>query len=421
MPKEINLNEIPNLISKNMKIYMPNCGGESLVIADLIQKNPVCLDNVHLIGVWIPGVNNIDYAGLNETAKATTFFVTPALKKTFLSGKTSYVPLHYSDVTPYLRSLEYDLTFLQLTPPNSDGLCSFGVAADFPPSVFDKSKKIVAHINPSMPFPPNSPLIKFSDLDYFFEKDHDVLEYDIGVANDSLIKLGQNVASLIGDGDTVEIGIGKIQSTVLEPLKNRRNLSIHGGMICDPLIDLYNSGAISKLSKTHQPITTGVAVGTKKLYDFVADCHDIFFKPVTYTHNIDVLSSIDNLIAINSAIEVDLLGQANAEMINGTQVSGGGGLVDFLRGGRKSKNGKAIIALVSTTSDGKKSRIVSDFAQNTISTVPRADIDFVVTENGIADLRYKSTSERTDELIYKASAPQFISELEEARKNIPGM
>ena len=142
---------------------------------------------------------------------------------------------------------------------------------------------------------------------------------------------------------------------------------------------------------------------------------------MTYTHNIDVLSSIDNLIAINSAIEVDLLGQANAEMINGTQVSGGGGLVDFLRGGRKSKNGKAIIALVSTTSDGKKSRIVSDFAQNTISTVPRADIDFVVTENGIADLRNKSTSERTDELIYKASAPQFISELEEARKKIPGM
>lgn len=421
MPKEINLNEIPNLISRNMKIYMPNCGGESLAIANVMKQNSECLNNVHLIGVWIPGVNNIDYAGLNDTAKATTFFVTPAIKKTFLSGRTSYIPLHYSDVTPYLRSLEYDLTFLQLSPPNSEGLCSFGIAADFPPSVFDKSKKIVAHINPSMPFPPNSPTIKFNDLDYFFQKDYNILEYEIGNASKPLIKLGQNIASLISDGDTVEIGIGKIQSTVLEPLKNRKNLSIHGGMICDPLIDLYNSGAISKTSNNHQPITTGVAVGTKKLYDFVAECPDIYFKPVTYTHNIDVLSSIDNLIAINSAIEVDLLGQANAEMINGTQVSGGGGLVDFLRGGRKSKNGKAIIALVSTTSDGKRSRIVSDFSPNTISTVPRADIDFVITENGIADLRNKSTNERTDELIYKAAAPQFIGELEDARKKIPGV
>ncbi|MBL41844.1 MAG: 4-hydroxybutyrate CoA-transferase [Rhodospirillaceae bacterium] len=421
MPKEINPNDIPNMISKNMKIYMPNCGGESLLVAEVMKQNPECLDNVHLIGVWIPGVNNLDYADLNETAKATTFFVTPALKKTFLSGRTSYIPLHYSDVTSYLRTFDYDLTFLHLSPPNSEGLCSFGIAADFPPSVFDKSKKIIAHINPNMPSPPNSPLIKFSDLDYFFEKDFNVLEYDIGIANDPLVKLGQNVASLINDGDTVEIGIGKIQSTVLEPLKTRKNLSIHGGMICDPIIDLYNSGAISKLSETHQPITTGVAVGTRKLYDFVADCPDIYFKPVTFTHNINVLEKIDNLIAINSAIEVDLLGQANAEMINGTQVSGGGGLVDFLRGGRRSKNGKAIIALVSTTSDGKRSRIVCDFLPNTISTVPRADIDFVITENGIADLRNKSTTERTNELIYKAAAPQFIDQLEECRKKIPGI
>ena len=145
------------------------------------------------------------------------------------------------------------------------------------------------------------------------------------------------------------------------------------------------------------------------------------FEPVTYTHDINVLSSINNLIAINSAIEVDLLGQANAEMINGKQVSGGGGLVDFLRGGRRSKGGKAIIALVSTTSDGKKSRIVEDFANNTISTVPRADIDYVITENGIADLRNKSTRERADELIYKAAAPQFVKQLEEVRNKIPGL
>ena len=421
MPKVINPDNIPNLISENMKIYMPNCAGESLIIADILKNNYECLNNVHFIGVWIPGVNKIDYGGLNKTAKATTFFVTPALKNTFLDGRTTFIPLHYSDVTPYLRSHEYDIAFLQLSPPNSEGLCSFGVAADFPPSVYDKAKTIIAHINPSMPSPPNAPKIKFTSLDYVFETSHSILEYHIGDTNETLIKLGQNVASLIDDGDTIEIGIGKIQSTVLNPLKNRKNLSIHGGMICDPIIELYESGAIRPISENNRPITTGVAVGTKKLYDFVDKCPEIFFKPVTYTHDIDILSAIDNLIAINSAIEVDLFSQANAEMINGKQVSGGGGLVDFLRGGRRSKGGKAIIALVSTTSDGKTSRIVGDFAEKTISTVPRADIDFVVTENGIADLRNKSTKEKADELIYKAAAPQFIKELEEIRNQTSGM
>ena len=409
MPKLISRKNIADLLQPGMTVYMPNCAGESLLTAEELSNNPDSAKNIHFVGVWIPGVNSIDYTSLHETTKATSFFVTPALRNAFNQKKLNYVPLHYSDVTSFLRSFSFDLALLQLSPPDSAGNCSFGLANDFPPSIINNTKSIFAHINPNMPTPPDALSIPYEKLDYVYEEKFELIQYDLGKENNALIKLGENVSSLIDDGDTIEIGIGKIQSTVLKPLQNRKNLRIHGGMICDPLIDLVNSGAIS--NNYPKPITTGVAVGTNELYKFVNTCDLISFKPVTFTHDIEILSSINNLIAINSAIEVDLLGQANAEMIKGKQVSGGGGLVDFLRGARRSKNGKAIVALVSTTSDGKTSRIVSDFAPNTISTVPRADIDYVITENGIADLRNKNVEERAYELIEEAAAPQFREQL----------
>ena len=411
MPKIIASNNIPDLLKENMLVYMPDCAGESLYIANILKDNPDCAKNIHFVGVWIPGVNNIDYTQLHQSTTATSFFVTPALKNSFAENKINFIPLHYSDVTSYLQTKTYDIAFLQVSPPNKQGNCSFGIAADFPPSIIENTKKIIAHINPNMPSPEYSPSIPFAKLDYVIEKEYDLVEYDLGEANDTLIKLGSNVASLIKDGDTIQIGIGKIQSTVLNPLKDRKNLKLHGGMICDPLMDLVDSGAITNDDNKKIPITTGVAVGSTKFYNYISDRDDIEFKPVTHTHDINVLSSIDNLVAINSAIEIDLLGQANAEMIKGKQVSGGGGLVDFLRGGRRSKGGKAIVALVSTTSDKKTSRIVNNFENSTITTVPRADIDYVITENGIADLRGKSSKERAIELVEKAAADQFKEEL----------
>jgi 4-hydroxybutyrate CoA-transferase len=233
--------------------------------------------------------------------------------------------------------------------------------------------------------------------------------------------VGANVASLIRDDDTIQIGIGKIQATVLEPLTDRKNLRMHGGMICDPLMALAASGAMAKTGGERSVIQTGVAVGSQALYDFVADDPRISFHPATFTHDINVLGKIDNLVAINSSIELDILGQANAEMIKGNQVSAAGGLVDFLRGARRSKGGRAVVALVSTTSDGKTSRIVPSLAPGTSVSIARSDVEYVITENGIADLRGKTLPEKAEQLIEIAAAPQFRDELRAARDEVPAL
>jgi 4-hydroxybutyrate CoA-transferase len=420
MPQSIAPDALPSLFKPGMTVYMPNCAGESLLFADVLQRHADACAGVHFVGVWIPGVNQVDYAALHEEARATSFFVTPALRKSFAAGKVDFLPMHYSDVTPCLRSMAFDLALLHVSPPDADGNCSFGIAADFPPSIVGHAKKLVAHINPNMPAPPDSPKMRYDQLDYIVEGSAALLEYDLGGENDALRKVGANVASLIRDGDTIQIGIGKIQATVLEPLGDRKNLRMHGGMICDPLIGLAQTGAMAPPGD-RPVVCTGVAVGSQALYDFVADKPWISFRPATYTHDIGVLGGIDNLVAINSSIEIDLLGQANAEMIKGNQVSSAGGLVDFLRGARRSKGGRAIIALVSTTSDGKTSRIVPSLSASTAVSVARADVEYVITENGIADLRNKPLQERAEQLIEVAAAPQFRDELRAARDEIPAL
>ena len=213
----------------------------------------------------------------------------------------------------------------------------------------------------------------------------------------------------------MEVGSGKRQAAVRGPLHDRKNLRLHAGMISDPIMDLYAAGAFASRTNGRAPITTGVAVGSPELYAFVGENPDIAFRSVTHTHDIGVLGAIDNFVAINSAIEVDLLGQGNAEMIAGKQVSAGGGLVDFMRGARRSTGGRAVLALISATSDGKTSRIVPAFAPGTVVTCGRTDIDFVVTENGVADLRNTTPHARAEALIGVA-APQFREELDASLK-----
>jgi len=420
MPKTLAPDDLPTLLRPGLSVFMPDCAGESMLFAKVLQENGAACAGVRFVGVWIPGVNQIDYAALHEDARATSFFVTPALRKSFAAGKVDFLPMHYSSITPYLQSIDIDIALIQVSPPDKNGQCSFGIAADFPPAIVGHAKTLIAHVNPRMPSPPGAPKIPYDRLDYVVEESFELLEYDLGAENDALRAVGANVASLIRDGDTIQIGIGKIQATVLEPLTDRKNLRMHGGMVCDPLMALATSGAMAR-GGARPMVQTGVAVGSRALYDFVGSDPDIAFHPATFTHDIEVLGGIDNLVAINSSIELDILDQANAEMIKGNQVSAAGGLVDFLRGARRSKGGRAIVALVSTTSDGKTSRIVPALAPGTSVSVARTDIEYVITENGIADLRNKTLPERAELLIEIAAAPQFRDELRAARDNVPAL
>lgn len=406
--------DLPGLFRPGMTVFVAGTGGESQLFFDTLKASPEAARGVHFVAVHVPGVNRNDYAGLHETARYTSSFMTPDIRKSAAAGRVNFVPLHYSDVTAFLRARRFDLALMQLAPAGANGHAC-GIAADFVPSILDRADRVVAHINPKQPSPPDQPRVPQGRVDYAVTAEEPLLHYDMGAGNAALTQLGANIASLIGDGDVVQIGLGKIQSTVLDPLRDRQNLRLHAGMIADPVMALAASGALAKTPDAlgRAPIVTGVALGSPALYDFAADRSDIAWRPVTHTHAIDVLAGIDNLVAINSAIEVDLLGQANAEMIGGRQISASGGLVDFLRGARRAKNGRAIVGLVSTTSDGKTSRIVPGFAPGTAVTVARADIDYVVTEHGIADLRGKPPVQRAEALI-QVAAPQFRSELEAA-------
>ena len=406
MPKSIAAVEVPALLRPGMRVYAPGLSGESALLVDALRAAPQCCADVRFVGVWLPGYNNVDYAGLDPAARATAFFVGPALRQSFAAGRVDYLPISYFAVYGYLRDrAAVDLALLQVSPPDTDGRCSLGVANDFTPAVLGKAACKVAHVNPLMPRTVGAATVAIDDIDYLVEAPRPVLGGDDG-ADAEFVAIGRHVATLVPDGATLEVGVGKVQG-VLAALTGKRDLALHTGAFSDPVLRLVETGA---LADRVAAITAGVAWGSEALYAFVADNPRVRFAPVGVTHAIATLGAIERFIAINSVIEVDLLGQANAEMIRGRQVSSAGGITDFMRGARLSPGGLAIVALPSTTKGGTVSRIVAHLDEGAAVSVARADMEVVVTEHGIADLRDKSVDARAEALIAIA-APAFRDQL----------
>ena len=297
-------------------------------------------------------------------------------------------------------TLTVDLALIQVTPPDARGQCSLGVSVHFVPAVLERAKLVVAEVNASMPRPHSSYEISYERLDYVALTGRPVLTLQGDSLSDDVRRIGANVASLIEDGDVIQIGIGKVPAAVLGALQDRRDLGLHSGLIADQVADLYAAGVM------RGRMVCTAAIGSRKVYDFAAGCSDFTFAPVSYTHDPAVMAATPNLVAINSVLSVDLMGQANAEMLDGRQVSGTGGLLDFVRGARLSRGGRSILALPATAAGGKISRIVAKLGERDIVSCPRADADIVVTEHGIARLREKSLEERAEALI-RVAAPGF--------------
>jgi len=219
------------------------------------------------------------------------------------------------------------------------------------------------------------------------------------------------VARLIEDGDTIQIGIGKVPAAVLASLRDRRDLGLHGGLVSDEVAELHASGVLTGARKSHERgvVVCTAALGSEAVYRWAGRCPDLRFAPVSHTHDVRVIAQIDRFVAINSVLSVDLSGQANAETVGGRQVSGTGGLLDFVRGARLSKGGRSILALPSTAG-GRTSRIVPRLGEGDVVGCPRADADIVVTEHGVAHLRDRSIEERADVLVAIAD-PAFRDEL----------
>jgi 4-hydroxybutyrate CoA-transferase len=356
--------------------------------------------------------------GMEKHFRHNALFVGGSTRKAVEEGRADYTPCFFHEAPKFFREglLPVDVVFLQLSEPDEAGNCSFGISVDYTQPAAAASKLIIAQINKNMPYTYGNG-INLSDIDYIVEKDEPLIELQPPTIGDMEKKIGGYVASLIHDGDTLQLGIGAIPDAVLSFLGDKKDLGIHSEMFSDGVVDLAEKGVVTNKKKTidNGKFISCFLMGTKKLYDFVDHNPDVEIKPVDYTNDPFVVSKIDNIISINSAMQVDLMGEVNAEMIGLRQFSGVGGQVDFVRGASRAKGGKAIIAMPSTTGKGKISKIVAFLDKGAAVTTSRNDVDYIVTEYGIAPMKAKTLKQRAAALINIAHPdfrPELIDEFE---------
>lgn len=388
-------------------IYLAGCCGEPTRALDALEADPELGRRQSFTGVWIPGVNRRNPLKGVPDASADIFFMTPALREDFARKRMRFHPLHYSAIYKWLAGQASDFTGLvQVTRPEG-GFVSLGMAADFTPALLSANAKLIGEVNSALPIPRDAPLIPVERFAALLETDSEPIAYNAGSLSGELEVIAETVAGMIDDGDMVQFGIGKVQAAVLPKLAGHRNLGFHGGMISDPVLGPLEAGAFGR------GIVTGVALGSRGFYEAIAERGNIAFRPVSHTHDAGVLAGIERLFSVGSAIEVDLFGQVNGEMIDGSQISGHGGLAEFARGAMSSKGGRSVVALPSRASADGPSRIRPTLGEGTVSSIARADADIVVTEFGIANLHTKDIDERAEALTAIAH-PSFRDELASA-------
>jgi acyl-CoA hydrolase len=377
------------------------------------------LQNVELVHLHTNGRAPYLDARYQNAFHHRALFVGPNAREAIQCGRASYVPIFLSDVPDLFRSGNFpiDVALIHVSPPDSHGYCSLGTSVDVTLAAVQTARVVVAQVNPQMPRTLGESFIHLSDIDHAVEIDTDVPEMPAAVPTPTQQAIGEHVAELVPDGATVQIGIGGIPDSVLRALSHRKDLGIHSEVISDGILDLVERGVVTGARKTINKgkIVTSFLNGSRRLYEFAHDNPALEMRPNDYTNNSSVIVRIDTMIAINSALEIDLTGQVCAESIAGTVYSGVGGQMDFMRGAALSRGGKPIIALQSTARSGSISRIVPVLHPGAGVTTSRAHVHYVATEFGVANLHGLDLEERARALIGIAH-PDFREELERAAR-----
>lgn len=390
-----------------LTVYLQGGGGEPLALQSILKASPDALDRVSITSCLLPGINSFDYAALHPEARLTVFMLPPALRASFEAGRVIVRPMAYSQIAQALGiGLAPDLAIVQVTPPDADGLCSFGPCTDFGPLVWSRANRRLAFINSALPRLRSGPTIPFAALDVIVESHGLFIAGADAPASPEQTRIAEIIAGLAPDGAAIQTGIGGAPAAAVARLADHRRLVIRSGMVTQGYRHLAEAGALDP-DADH---VTGLAYGPTAFMAWAAA--RLTFADATVTHGADALACVPRLFAINSALEIDLFGQANIEWREGRLVSGLGGAPDFARAARRSPGGRAILALPATANGGKVSRIVPRLKTPTVS-IPRDDIDLVVTEHGVADLRGGSIDERAGSLVAIA-APDHRRWLAEA-------
>jgi acyl-CoA hydrolase len=401
------------------QVYWPGCAGHSTLFESWLQSAPERAAEVHFCGVWIPGVNRFDPTALHPAARASSFFLTPELRASWQRGALDLLPLHYSQAVHWLAAPgRFDVLLLQVAPPDDAGQCSLSVAADFAPTVLAAHARagpsgavVLAHVNPLLPRT-HGPAVPVSCISAWVDQATPVLGLVDAPVDSSLAAVAQQVAALVHDGDTLQLGLGRLQAAVLAALASHQNLRVHSGMVSDGLLGLIEHGALAARSLHRPPVCTGVALGSAALYAALTDPALARFAPVSQTHAQATLAAVPRLVTVNSALQIDLFGQVHVDSLAGQSFSGVGGLVDFARGARASPGGRAIVAATARAGRAQQARIVPRLGPGAVG-LGRADVDTVVTEYGAAALRQLGVDARAQALIGIA-APEHRAGLAQA-------
>lgn len=403
-----------SMVNPGQRVFIGTGCAQPEVLVQALTDRADELHGTEIVHLLTQGEAPYTRKNLLEHFRVNSFFIAENVRDVIQQGMGDYTPIFLSDIPRLFVSgqIPLDVALIQITPPDERGICSLGISVDIVKSAAENAAMVIAQVNPRMPRTAGDCNLHVEDIDLLVPVDTPLLEYRDPEPNDITRKIGENIASLIEDGSTIQLGIGHISHAAVEFLYDKKDLGLHTELVSDSIIDLIKAGVLTGARKSLDPDKHVVSfcMGTGELYDFVNNNTVFSFRPTEYVNDPFVISRQSRMVAINGAIEIDLTGQVCADSLGTKFFSGIGGQVDFNMGAARAPGGKAIIAMPSTTRDGKTSRIVTLLTPGSGVVTTRGGVHYVVTEHGVAYLHGKSIEERAIALMSIAH-PDFREQL----------
>jgi len=388
-------------VKSNQRVFFQGAAMTPKTIIDALCNRYNELEEVEIIQMHTEGEAKYCQDPYQKAFKINSCFVAGNVRHAINASKGDYIPIFLSEIDQLFRRniLPLDVAFIHVSPPDKHGYCSLGTSIDVTIAAMETAKRVIAQINPNVPRSHGDGIIHIDQIDAAVEVDEPIFSHEVVMPNTIEANIGKNIAELVEDGATLQMGIGAIPNAVLNNLTNHKQLGIHTEMFSDGILSLVKKGVITGENKRVKPnkIVTCFAMGSQKLYNFIDDNPFVHFKEASYTNDTAIIRLNPKVTAINSAIEIDITGQVCADTIGQYQFSGVGGQMDFIRGASLSDGGKAIIAMPSVTKKGI-SKIVPFLNQGAGVTTTRAHVHYIATEYGVVNLFGKNMKQRAQAL-----------------------
>ncbi|MDR1806641.1 MAG: hypothetical protein LBR33_01770 [Propionibacteriaceae bacterium] len=406
--------EAVNLIKSGDRVCVHHACAEPTALIDAMVANAAAYRHVEIVHMVPMGTSPYCAPGMEEHFIHNCVFAGGSTRKALAEGRADYTPIFFHQFPDLLRTeLVPDVALVHVCPPDEHGYCSMGVSIDYSKAGAESAKTVIAQVNPNMPRTLGDTFIHVSKFAAIVEVDSPIIELPAPKLSDVEMNIGEHCASLINDGDTLQLGIGAIPDAVLRFLTEKKDLGIHSEMFSDGVVELIEAGVVNNSKKTYHPglCVVNFLMGTRKLYDYVHNNPAVYMAGVDYVNHPLVIAKNDNLVSINSCVQVDLQGQIVSSSAGLKQISGIGGQADFVRGAAYSKGGRSIMAFPSIAKGGI-SKIVPFIDEGSSVSTLREDADYIVTEYGIAAMHGASLRQRAQRLIAIAH-PDVRAQLQE--------